>query len=216
MSYFPACLICDHSLEGINNWALHTIERPGSSYVPFASSFWWSPSKPSADVVTQTFNEVMHVQSKVLDNLIIEAETLQRRLEKLRARLNGIAEISTRESIEVSEDKEKLLGRLWFLLGGHRKDLKRYNNNLALLNGIGTFLQEGKIHVQAALITLRGMKSDMKDLRSRAAAPDVAGSLIPREVHIKSIQAGLSRLKRGKDLAGRLEEEMIQKILKGD
>ena len=155
----------------------------------------------------------MNVQSRILDILITQAEISQKGLDRLNVRLAGVAEIAARENMSLSGDKEKLLSTLWTVLGGNRKDLRRYDNNLSLLDGLGKYTLEARKHVYAALVTLRGMKAEMKEMRLRVATPDIVGSLIPVEVHMRSIKEGLSRLRRGKNDARHLEETMIKQIL---
>jgi hypothetical protein len=57
------------------------------------------------------------------------------------------------------------------------------------------------------------MSEDMEDLRERVAAPELVGSSIPVEVHMKSIKGGLERLKQGRIKAQEREAEAVRRVL---
>ena len=86
-------------------------------------------------------------------------------------------------------------------LGGNKRKLRNFDGHLTLLKDLATYRTQALAHVVAALQTLRGMREDMEDMRERAAAPDLIGSSVPPEVHMKSIEMGLKRLKEGRSRA---------------
>jgi len=53
----------------------------------------------------------------------------------------------------------------------------------------------------------------MEDLRERVAAPELIGSKIPVEVHMKSIRSGLERLKEGRVRSRQLQENAVNRAL---
>jgi hypothetical protein len=65
----------------------------------------------------------------------------------------------------------------------------------------------------AALHTLQGMSHEMEDIRERVAAPDLAAPQIAPEVHMKSIQMGLERLKESRVRAKELDQKATRRIL---
>ena len=54
---------------------------------------------------------------------------------------------------------------------------------------------------------------DLEDLRERVAAPEIVGDHIPIEVHMKSIQSGMERLKEQRIRAREREDQLMNKIL---
>ncbi|KZP23892.1 hypothetical protein FIBSPDRAFT_889400, partial [Athelia psychrophila] len=107
----------------------------------------------------------------------------------------------------------ELLAALWTKLGGNRRELQGHGDHRALLKGLGDYRRRALVHVVAALTTLQAMSEDMEDMRERVAAPELVGSRVPVEVHIRSIRSGLERLKEGRVKAKEREEEAIRKIL---
>jgi hypothetical protein len=205
----------------VNDHALHTIEEatlkslaPASAarYLKALVSFQ-STTKPTEDVVTQTFTEAMNVLSYSMQRLIVEAEVNLSNLDKLEERLGTLHELVSREDSSVSSAQSELLSELWSKFGGNRKALRGYNSNLVLLKNLSTYRKRALVHVISALSTLQGMSEDMEDLRERVAAPEIAGNAIPVEVHMKSIRNGLNRLKEGRRRAKEKETEAIKQTL---
>jgi hypothetical protein len=194
----------------VNDYALREIAAARSktswSLIPW--------SKPQ-NTVTQTFTEAMSVLSIAMERLILEAEVNLGNLNKLEERLLTLHEIVSREDSSLSSDKAELLSELWTKLGGNKKALRNFDSHLKMLKNLGTYRKQALVHVVTALQTLQAMGSDMEDIRERVAAPELTGSKIPVEVHMKSISSGLERLKEGRIRARRLEEEAMNRLLNG-
>ncbi|TEB25146.1 hypothetical protein FA13DRAFT_1738562 [Coprinellus micaceus] len=191
------------SIMAMNDYALHAIEGARAK----------EPSKLAMALVPETFGDAMNVLSDHLARIILEVETNTQNLDALDEKLNTLRSIVSREDSSVSADREELLSYLWTKLGGNRKDLKNFNRNLKMLSDLGNYRKAAQARVVATLHTLERVSQDMEDMRERVAAPNLAGSTIAPEVHMKSIRKGLERLEEGRKRARSLEEEALRKAL---
>lgn len=155
----------------------------------------------------------MNVLASEMQRLIIECEINLANLNKLEERLHTLHELFSRENSSISAEKSELLTELWTMLGGNKRKLRGYDDHLMLLQNMGEYRKQALAHVVAALQTLSQMSEDMDELRVRVAAPDLVGSRIPMEVHMKSIRSGLERLKAGRDRAKEKTEESMRMVL---
>ena len=201
----------------VNDFALKSIESARAnepSPWSYAALAPWAPKrKATNDVVRETFEEAMNTLSKHIERLILEAEANEVNLNDLEERLVTLHELVAREDSSISSAKSDLLADLWTKLGGNRKQLRNFDSHLGLLKDLEEYRRRARVHVTVALQMLRGMSGDMDDMRERAAAPDLMGPSIPVEVHLKSIEMGLGRLKVGRIRARRLEEEAVNRVL---
>ncbi|KDR80925.1 hypothetical protein GALMADRAFT_91615 [Galerina marginata CBS 339.88] len=197
----------------MNDYALHSIESARASSKSLASLLPWNPNRQKLnEVITKTFEDTMDAFSNNIARLIIEAEISLHDLNKLEEQLNSLHDIITREESSLTFEQSELLAQLWTILGGNKKDVRNFENNLALLKGLGTYRRQARRHVVVALEILRGMSDDMEDLRQRVAAPNLIGSSVPVEVHMKSIKMGLERLIEGRFKAMKLDEDAMKRV----
>ena len=91
--------------------------------------------------------------------------------------------------------------------------MRSFNANLELLRDLGEYRRRAAAHVAAAMQTLQAMGEDMEDLRERVAATELVGDVVPVEVHMKSIRAGMDRLKEQRLKAKEREELLMNRIL---
>ena len=209
-----------YSVMAVNDYALHAIEeaqtKAPSRYSLRSLSPWTSARRSTKHVVAETFGQAMNVLSGNMQRLILEAETSLANLNSLEERLTTLHEMVTREDSSLSTAKEELLAELWTKLGGNRKTLRGFEQHLILLKDLNGYRKQALVHVVAALQTLQSMSEDMEDLRERVAAPDLVGSQIPVEVHMRSIRNGLERLREGRIRAKHLSEEAMYRVLGGE
>lgn len=193
----------------VNNYALKSIEAARMN------KKWFSGAREIQidEIIAHTFDQAMSILSINMERLILEAEQCLHHLTDLEEQLTTLHYITTREDISISAAKSDLLEELWTRLGGNRKSLQNFDHNLEILKGLAAYRQQAFGHVLAAMQTLQAMSEDMEDIRERVAAPDLAGAKIPVEVHIQSIQIGLDRLRQGRILAKKLEEDAIRSAL---
>ncbi|KZP22540.1 hypothetical protein FIBSPDRAFT_1016802 [Athelia psychrophila] len=190
----------------VNDYALHTIEgaaaRPPSRIAAALALVPYLDAEPHPELVTQTFTEAMDYLAASLARLVVEAQASLANLDALEQRLNTLNEVIARENVALSLAQSELLAELWTKLGGNRRKLQGHGDHLALLKGLGHYRRRAL-----------AMSEDMQDMRERVAAPELVGSRVPVEVHIRSIRSGLERLKEGRVKAKEREEEAIRKIL---
>jgi hypothetical protein len=208
------------SILAVNDYALREIEAAANpptarprSLVSQVFSLFSIPQKPANEIVTQTFTESLSVLSASMARLILEAETSLAALEKLEETLTTFHGLLAREDKSLSAEKSELLAVLWTRLGGNRRVLRGVDEHLHLLRELGVYRKRALVHVVAALSTLQGMSEDMEELRERVAMPEVVGGRIPVEVHIRSIRAGVERLKEGRIKAKAREDEAVRRVL---
>ncbi|KAA1477180.1 hypothetical protein DENSPDRAFT_828456 [Dentipellis sp. KUC8613] len=205
------------NIMAVNDYALHAIEAANSKSSALSLRKLW-PFAPdeaaTAQIVTKTFSDAMDTLSVNMERLILEAEVSLSNLEKLEQRLSTIHELVAREDKTLSTAKEDLLASLWTILGGNRRELKRFEHHLSLLANVGGYRERALAHVVAALQTLQGMSSDMEELRARVAAPELVGTHIPVEVHMRSIRAGLDRLQDRRVRAQQREEDITDRVVR--
>jgi len=201
----------------MNDYALQSIESARAN----EPSRWslralaiWKPARPSTKaVITKTFEEAMGVLSTNMETLILQAQHNLHNLNALEEKLATLHEAVSREDYSITSAKSELLEVLWTRVGGNRKELRNFDHHLNLLKGLSVYRRQALGHVVAALKTLQAMSNDMEDMRERVAAPELVGSNVPVEVHMKSIRTGLERLREGRTRAKRLEEEAIKRVL---
>jgi hypothetical protein len=200
----------------VNDYALQKIDavqktKPSRLYAALIP--WKSHKKSINQVVVETFGEAMNVLSTDMERLIIEAEANIIALDTLEERLSTLHDVISREDLTLSSEKADLLAELWTILGFNRDELRNFDQSLLLLKELKTYRQQALARVITALQTLQMMSADMEDMRERVARPAIAGSAIPVEVHMKSIQYGLERLREGRIRAKELDEAAIRRVL---
>ncbi|KAI0258393.1 hypothetical protein BC834DRAFT_835706 [Gloeopeniophorella convolvens] len=204
------------NIIAVNDYALHAIEAANSKSSALSLRHLWpfSPAGPATkEVVTRHFTDAMNTLSANMQRLVLEAEVSLSDLDKLEEHLRSIHEVVSREDSSVNAQRADLLAQLWTILGGNRDELRGMNDNLALLKGVGRYRDRALAHVVAALQMLQTMAEDMEELRERVAAPELVGSAIPVEVHMKSIRGGLERLRERRHAAHKREEDFTNRIL---
>ena len=203
------------SVMAINDYVLHLIEaaqaQEPSALIRVLWPFRGLP--PSRAAALAAFQQSMDVHASELQRLILETEVSSANLDALDAHLDTLHEICAREHLGLGASRDALLAELWTILGGNRDMVRTFNSNLELLRELGEYRKRAAAHVAAAAHTLQAMGEDMEDLRDRVAAPELLGETVPMEVHMKSIKAGLERLKDHRIQAREKEERMVNKIL---
>ena len=200
----------------VNDYALQKIDaaqktKPSRLYAALIP--WKSHTRFINQVVVETFGEAMNILSTDMERLIVEAEANIIALNALEVGLSTLHEIISREDLSLSSEKADLLAELWTILGFNRNELRNFDQSLSLLKELKTYRQQALERVVTALQTLQIMSADMEDLRERVARPAIAGSAIPVDVHMKSIQYGLERLREGRVRAKELDEAAIRRVL---
>ena len=142
-----------------------------------------------------------------------EAEISMGHLMRLEEHLMVLHEITHRDNKELTAAQEDVLAELWTWLGGNKSKLREMSSNLDLLKNVEKYRKKALAHIVVTLEVLHALDADMEDLRTRVAAPEIAGDRTPIEVHIKSIKVGVERLREGQMKASLREGESIARIL---
>lgn len=180
--------------------------------LPFAIS----TVNPTQEAVIESFLMSMDNIAHHMVRLREEAEISMGYLLRLEEHLMVLHEITHRDNKDLTAAQEDVLAELWTWLGGNRRKLKKMDLNLELLKNVEKYRKKALAHVVATLQTLHTLDADMEELRTRVAAPDITEDRIPIEVHIKSIKAGVDRLKEGQLRASLKQGEIHAKILEID
>ncbi|KAJ6510495.1 hypothetical protein C8R45DRAFT_964284 [Mycena sanguinolenta] len=201
-------------IMAVNDYALKTIEAAPTEPPPSILSQLvpWT-SKPKTNLVLSTFEDSMNYLTFAIQGLVLEFELNLQNLNKLEEQLSVLHELVSREDSSISSAKSDLLGALWTKVGGNRRKLRGYEHHLQLLKGLTEYRKQALVHVVSALQTLTQMSEDIENLRERVAAPELAGSRIPVQVHIRSIQNGLDRVKESRTKAQVRESEALKRII---
>ncbi|KAJ7462499.1 hypothetical protein FB451DRAFT_1043666 [Mycena latifolia] len=197
------------SIMKVNEYGLRSIQAapsPSDSSIPHYLNPWPATSSPS---VTQSFETSMRYLSQAIRRLVVEFEINIRQLDTLGRELVALHEMVAGEGIIDSAIFE-VLGQLWMVLGANIRQSSTYECNLQLLMNVNEYRKQALAHVVIALQKLRQMGGDIEDLRQRVSEPKVIGAWIPAEVHIRSIQSSLERLKESQAQA-QVREEVVHK-----
>ncbi|KAF9048505.1 hypothetical protein BJ165DRAFT_1310914, partial [Panaeolus papilionaceus] len=203
------------SIMAVNDHAMSSIEQARAKEpTPWSFSALMNPTakQRTKQVITSSFDQAMGVLSTHMQLLIVEAELNLKKLDDLEMALNVLHEVVAREESAISQEKEEVLAQLWTKLGGNRRELRNFHQNLALLQNLGEYRKQARVHVVATLQSLEALSDDMEDMRERVAAPELMGTDVPAEVHMKSIQMGLERMKEGRIKARELEEAALNRL----
>ena len=205
-------------ITSLNDYALQTIEesKVPASLAVRALPFIFSDTSPTKEAVLDTFLASMDNIGNHMARLRDEAEVSMGHLLRLEEHLIVLHEETHRDDKALKAAKDDVLAELWSLLGGNKKKLRKMDLNLGLLKNVEKYRKKALAHVVSTLQALHTLDADMEELRTRVAAPELVGDRIPVEVHIKSIKAGLDRLKEGQQRATLKQGENMAKILESD
>ncbi|KAG5715939.1 hypothetical protein E4T56_gene20110 [Termitomyces sp. T112] len=196
------------SILNLNIWALKAIEEAKVPSGILSSLSVWRSKKSTQDIISDNFNEAMRTQDAILSRLITQAKISQGQLKRMKEGLQAIRDLATRENIHINAQQGELLASMWTTLGSNRQDLHRYKTNLELLESLEQYTDVAKAHVTQALTNLKTMQAQMKDLREKVSQPDITGTIIPVDVHIRTIMDGIQRMREGRIRARERESDI--------
>ena len=202
----------------MNDYALQTIEasKTPASLIARVLPFSLSNINPTEEAVIEAFLMSMDNIATHMARLRDEAEISMGHLMRLEEHLMVLHEITHRDNKELTAAQEDVLAELWTWLGGNKSKLREMSSNLDLLKNVEKYRKKALAHIIVTLEVLHALDADMEDLRTRVAAPEIAGDRTPIEVHIKSIKVGVERLKEGQMKASLRERESVARILEID
>ena len=199
----------------MNDYALQTIEasKTPASLIARVLPFSLSNINPTEEAVIEAFLMSMDNIATHMARLRDEAEISMGHLMRLEEHLMVLHEITHRDNKELTAAQEDVLAELWTWLGGNKSKLREMSSNLDLLKNVEKYRKKALAHIVVTLEVLHALDADMEDLRTRVAAPEIAGDRTPIEVHIKSIKVGVERLREGQMKASLREGESLARIL---
>lgn len=163
--------------------------------------FFGSVGLTDQNLLNQYLKHTSQVEDQIL-TLITEAEALKRLLDILDDHLDAIQDIVTRDGVNLQNSKDKLLSELWGMLGGHRNEVSKKDEQLRLLNSVNIYRKQAWAHVTTTIVKLQVIKAGLVDLRERVAGPEILGlEMVPLEQHISMIQMGVERLENTRNSA---------------
>ena len=199
----------------MNEYALQTIEASKSppSLISRVLPFSLFSGIPTKEVAVEIFLISMDNIHNHLVNLREEAEISMDHLMRLEEHLKVLHEIVARDDGDLRWERDKVLSSLWTKLGGNRNKKRRIRNNLNILGSVDSYRRKALAHVVATLEILRVLDAGIEDLRIRVATPNIVGDKIPLEVQIKSIKAGVDRLKEVQTVASLKQGQKLNRML---
>ena len=197
-------------ITALNDYALQTIEasKTPPSLMARVLQFSLSNSDPTKEAVIETFLMSMDNIASQMVLLREEAEISMDYLMRLEEHLIVLREITHREENQVYETFLEE-----FVASPNMDSFRKMESDLNALKDVDRYRKKALTHVVATLQTLHMLDADMEELRARVAAPDLLGDKIPIEVHIKSIKAGVERLKERQMKASLKQEEAVAGML---
>jgi hypothetical protein len=207
---------CFTRITALNDYALQTIEasKAPPSLVALVLPFSLSNANPTKEVVMETFLMSMDNIATHMARLRKEAGISKGYLLRLGEHLRVLHEITHRDNMELTAAQDQVLAELWTRLARRNKSkLRKMNFNLDLLKNVEKYRTKALKHIHVTLQVLRTLDSDMEELRTRVTALDTVGDGIPVEVHIKSIRAGVERLREVQMKARLRQRESVAGIL---
>ena len=174
----------------MNEYALQALEAQNTppSIVARVLQFSLPTSNPTAEVMTGTFLLSMDNTGGHLVRLREEAE----------ASVNNLTvfyETIHRDSKDLANVRKYVLSKFLTRLGWNKGILWGIEHILGLLENVEKARSEATARAVASLQTLRDLETDIHELRTKVAIPEIAGDQTPIGMHIKSIKAGMESLK---------------------
>ena len=174
----------------MSEYALQALEAQKSppSLVTRVLQFSLPTSNPTEEVMTGTFLLSMDHTGGHLVRLREEAEASV-------DNLTVLYETIHRDSKDLENTREYVLSKFLTRLGWNKGTLWGIEHILGLLENMEKARSEATARAVATLQTLRDLETDMEELRTKVAIPEIAGDQTPIGVHIKSIKARMESLK---------------------
>ncbi len=142
----------------------------------------------------QMFQSTMSVLSTQISRVMFEAAHVNARLDALEEKLSLIRSLSEHEMTVTTTALGEVLSELWTFVGGNRARLSVIGRQVDILRNVDWYRGLSVAHVVATTETLVTVEAQLSELRDKLATPDLAGNVIPIEVHIASIERTARRL----------------------
>jgi len=99
--------------------------------------------------------------------MTLHADAAKRSVEHLSMSVRNVIRIATQELALEKEDRNKLLSRLWTVLGGNRERLDELRNNIGLLESLLVFEEPTLLSLSKSKFILSGMRKSITSIKTR-------------------------------------------------
>ena len=144
--------------------------------------------------------------SASIASIIVEASSVSANLDLLEERLLTIHTLCVHEAFDTSLARDELLWQLWTVLGGNRRQLRDLTHRASILQSVQQYRTLASAYITATVHALTVVDADLTEFREQLCMHTVGTNSLPVEVHIKSLEGSLNRLKSssvgGKGLEG--------------
>jgi len=154
----------------------------------------FQPIKFTEDLLFDQFIEYTKMIEDEIAKLLVEAEDLQMQLNLMESSTDTIGGIAYRDQKHANAKRDEIYSWLWTRVGGNRSKIGKINDELDFLQKITFDRKSASIHVSTTILRLLDTKSQLENLRTRLALPDLIRESRPLSVHIETILAGAERL----------------------
>ena len=127
--------------------------------------------------------------------IVVEATSVWADLDLLEERLLAIHALCVREALDTAFAKDELLWQLWTFLGGNRRQLQELANRASVLQSVQQYRALASAYIAATVQALSVVDADLTELREELGAQASAHNSIPVEVHIRSLERRLQRVR---------------------
>lgn len=154
----------------------------------------FQPIKFTEDLLFNQFIDYTKTIEDEISNLLVEAEDIQMQLNLMESSTDIIGGIAYRDEKHASSKKDEIYSWLWTRLGGNRQRIGKVNEEIDFLRKITFDRKSAALHISTTILRLLDTKSQLENLRSRLALPDLVRETLPLSAHIETILAGTERL----------------------
>jgi len=154
----------------------------------------FQPIKFTEDILFDQFIAYTKTIEDEITKLLVEAEDLQMQLNIMESSTDTIGGIAYRDQKHANAKKDEIYSWLWTRVGGNRNRIGKINNELDFLQKITFDRKSAALHVSTTILRLVDTKSQLENLRTRLALPELIRESRPLSVHIDTILAGAERL----------------------
>lgn len=136
------------------------------------------------------FEESLTVLSSHLHGCVLEADESVKLLDVLEDQLDSIRTLTTSENGHLISARSKMLKSFWHTLGGYRATIEIYENDLAILYNVETYIKRALQRVKLTPQVLTEMENKIEALKTQA---DIAQRLIgkaPLALQFEDMQRG--------------------------
>ena len=127
----------------------------------------WDNPGSSQLTEREIFESSVRGLDKAVNRMTLHADAAKRSVEHLSMSVRNVIRIATQELALEKEDRNKLLSRLWTVLGGNRERLDELRNNIGLLESLLVFEEPTLLSLSKSKFILSGMRKSITSIKTR-------------------------------------------------